>query len=220
MNYEKRIEWDALPHTDQVGHGREGLVLRLDEKRCIKIYSPERMRRAEKEFENYGTLRKAGFLVPQEHEFVEVHIGGKPVELPGKDEFTGIGLYTFNDIDSVPGIVKEFFPGMPYGRKKPTIKEIKGLITYLRELDAAGLTFEDGISLDFIASTKGTALVDCSTLMHRSQYRKGNFISFEYWSSAYQRRILSDFRHELHHNGFLTAGFDFRFMMANWLSKK
>ncbi|PIN74157.1 hypothetical protein COV20_00905 [Candidatus Woesearchaeota archaeon CG10_big_fil_rev_8_21_14_0_10_45_16] len=220
MTYDKRIDWDDLPHDDKVGHGREGLVLRLDKRRCVKVYSPERAFRAEDEFNNYGRLRDAGFLVPEAEEFVEVHIGGRRVELPGKCEFMGIGLYHFDDVESVPGIIKEFFPGVPYGRKKPNLKDIRGLIDYLNRLHAEGFTFDDGIAPDFISSDRGTALVDCSTLMDKVECEQRFNDGFEYASPSYQRRIWSDLTSELRYNGFMTLGFDVRLTVAKWMSER
>lgn len=220
MDYDKRINWDDLPHNEKIGHGREGLVLRLDERRCIKIYSPERAFRAENEFRNYGKLRDAGFLVPEAEEFVEIYVGGRRVELPGKCEIMGIGLYHFDDVESVPGIVKEFFPGVPYGRKKPTIKDLRGLIDYLDKLHTEGFTFDDGIAPDFISSDRGTALVDCSTLMDKAESEQRFHDGFEYASPAYQERIWSDFRSELRDNRFMTFGFDLRLAVAKWMSER
>lgn len=219
MKYDRVIDWDDLPHSDVVGHGREGLVLQLDERRCIKVYSPDRMYMAEREFENYKQLKNAGFLVPKVDEFIKVHIGGKKVKLPGKCEFRGIGLYQFEGVESVPGIVKEFFPGVPYGRKKPNTKEIRDLINYLGKLHVEGLTFDDGIASDFISSDRGTALIDCSTLMDRTQCEQKYHAGFNYASPAYQRRILSDFTGELRDKKFMTFGFGIRFRLANWLSE-
>ena len=97
----KNIPWNNLPHNYFLGHGVEGLVLQLSSDTCIKVYSPERAHRAEKEFANYRRLHEAGFLVPEAHEIVNVQLDGARVKLPGKCEFMGIGLYTYEGIESV-----------------------------------------------------------------------------------------------------------------------
>ncbi|GEM_PF-6420027 len=191
MKYDQTINWEDLPHERIVGHGVEGLVLRLGERECIKIYSPKSAHVSSEEFENYKLLRSRGFLVPEPKAYVKIHIGGKKVKLPAKCEARGIGLYTFSDLESVPGIVKEFFPGKPYGTKNPSIREMVGLLNFLGRLHSQGLTFKDGIIEDFISSDKGTALVDCSTLADRSSFGEKSE-DFESSSFSYTNRILSD----------------------------
>ena len=220
MVYEKTLDWDDLPHDDMVGHGREGLVLRLDKTRCIKIYSPERASIAETEFENYKILRDANLLVPEPEELVKVGIKGRKVKLPGRCELRGIGLYNVSNIESVPGIIKEFFPGAPYGSKRPSIKEISGLIEFLDKLHEAGLTFDDGIAPDFISSRRGTALVDCSTLMDRVQCEEKYCGGFQYASSSYKDKILVDLVYELRQNCRTMFGLDFKLTIVKWLSER
>lgn len=217
MTYDRTINWNDLPHNNFVGYGIEGLVLRLDERRCIKIYTPWRSHVAQKEFENYQKLREAGFLVPEPEELVEVYIGGQEVKLPGRGEILGLDLYKHKGLESVPGVIKEFFPGVPYGRKKPTINELSHLMKYLRGLESEGLTFLDGIILDFIASDKGTALIDCSTLIDKERCQEQCSAGFIGANIAYQKRIWDSFESELIHNKLHTMGFEVRLAIAGLL---
>ena len=210
------INWEKLPHDQMIGHGREGLVLKLTATDCIKIYSPERAFKAKVEFENYQRLKQAGFLVPQPQDLVEIYIGNRTVKLPGKCEFRGIGLYNFQ-VESVPAIIKEFLLGIPYGRKKPNISEIKSLLDYLYQLQKNGFTFSDGIAPDFIATKIGAGLVDCSSLMNRQESIINYRHTFEEASSSYTRRILTDFSEELEANQ-LHFGFDLKLWLAYLIS--
>ncbi|MBW2998025.1 hypothetical protein KY321_00670 [Candidatus Woesearchaeota archaeon] len=218
MSNDRTINWEELPHENFLGHGIEGLVLRLDDKKCIKIYSPDKENSAEREFFNYYRLRKKGFLVPKPFELVNIYIGGKSVKLPKRDEFMGIGLYTHCDVNCVPAVIKEYFPGTPYGKKKPTINELKGLVNYLNNLHRNNLTFSDGIALDFISSDKRTALVDCSTLMDKEECEDKYSCDFIYISQRYQERILSDLENELTYNRCKPMSFKLKLIMAELLS--
>jgi len=223
MDYRK-INWDDLPHNNKIGHGVEGLILKLNDTECIKIYSPYRTSFAEKEFKNYNILRKEEFLVPKPKELVEIYIGkGKEVKLPAKCEIMGILLCPFNDIESVPAIIKEFFPGVPYGKKKPTIKEIKGLLKYLIQLDSKGFTFSDWNITDFISSDKGTALVDCSTLLiNNEKFAEENprgIKEFQSMSEMYTEGIINNFVSELEYNCF-SSNIRLKYKIARWLAFK
>ncbi len=184
-----RIHWDDLPHQSVVGYGKDGLVLRLNETECIKVYSPERTRIAAEEYKNFNLLLGAGLMVPAPKDIVEVYTCGKTVRLPTRCEFSGIQLTSWNDIVSVPGLIKEFIPGTTYGDKTPSFGEIRNLLAFLLRLRKAGYLLEDNTIGNFIASPKGTALIDCPALGYKTNWND-HWKSFEAVSQENEDRTL------------------------------
>ena len=212
-----KIAWDSLPHDNQVGHGHEGLVLRLNDSECIKIYSPQRTANAETEFGNYQILRDAGLRVPEPIDLVEVVIGGKDVKLPTVCEFFGITLSTFRDVQSVPGIVKTYFPGVVYGTKNPTVRELRDLLDFFQQLRDANYAFHDPALWDFIATPDGAALVDCSDLFDLSNPTKEGAVP--YTSEKFEERVLWDFPQELRNHDCISWTFEWKMLLAKCLTR-
>lgn len=206
----EQIEWKDLPHNSQLGHGREGLILKLNDCEAIKVYSPQDVDAAEREYNNSARLKDAGFYVPEPKRLVNVNINRQTVRLPGKCEIMGIGLFKHRGIESVPGLIREYIHGEPYSTKKPKIKDIKGLLGFLDQLHEKGFTFSDGVISDYLSTEQGTALVDCSTLMDESDCRKNFRGGFNSISAFYKRYLINDWKSETqcHHSmGFLLKMF-------------
>jgi len=74
MRITREVKWDDLPHTARVGYGREGIVLRLSDTECIKVYSPTHQANAEQEHYNLGRMLDRDLAVPRPRELVKINI--------------------------------------------------------------------------------------------------------------------------------------------------
>ena len=210
----RTINWNDLPHNRQLGYGHEGLVLRLSETRSIKIYSPERVESCDRERINLELLARARMPVPQVSEKVTIRVGRQPIKLPSRCEFSGIGLYTFDNIESVPALIKDYIPGKPYGTTSATILQARRLFRYLHNAHEKGFAFPDCNITNFIDGPDGPVLVDASHLFTRDTAKP-----FDDYCHQADEQIVHDWRSELLSRNLLSEWFDFKVGVANYLAR-
>ncbi len=198
------VRWSQLPHEAQVGHGKEGLVLRLNENECIKIYSPQKVDQAGIEYVNASRLIEAGFLVSKPKEIVQVELDTPDVKLPGSFMRSGgIGLYQFPGVTTVPGVVREYIEGEAFGIFTPSWKNLRELGFYVDRLRDNDFTFTEGRCLDYVLSPKGVTLVDAGSLYIRGneQLLQGEHQDFDDIHLDYESRLFHSVMHELENQG-------------------
>ncbi|RLE46970.1 hypothetical protein DRJ22_00485 [Candidatus Woesearchaeota archaeon] len=210
MQFDSQILWDELKNKEIIGHGREGLILKLNETECIKVYTPHYAKHAQEEFENYKILLNNGLFVPQPKNLVEIIIKENEAMLPGHFRGYLTGEFYLQAVTNkkVPAIIKEFIPGNTYGTKKHKGYEIDNLIQFLDDLQKAGYTFELGeaVAKNFVSTKKGTALIDCSNMKTKETLNKWQKNFFEKHASAYKKEVIKDLYKKLQENNNLTRG--------------
>ena len=176
MPSQRTILWSDLPHHARIGWGREGLILLVEERECIKLYSPTRQEAAHKEFSMLERMLMAQIKVPRPREVVTVSIPeGTSVQLPDRDDFYGIGLYDFDDISSTVGLIKEYIPGKHYGSFYPTPLTLHQLLSYLVDTYNGGFVFIDHQPSNFIFSPHGVYGIDVSLVEARQDIGNQRF---------------------------------------------
>lgn len=155
----RQIFWSELPKED-IGFGREGRVFRLDDNRCIKVYS-EQYQKAREEFDNARLLLDNGLRAPEPLEVAEVLIDTDSANLPWTEGYTDLASV---DRSSTCALIRQYSPGRGYGSFRPTIDELRRLRRYIKNMFEKGFYFDDRASLDFFLDQEDVLRLDCTGL--------------------------------------------------------
>ncbi len=200
------VRWSELPHDQMLGYGKEGIVLRLSDTTCMKIYSPQKQEQAALEMSNSQRLYEAGFRVARGHELLQVEIDDENALLSRTKKSRKIELYKFPDVKTVLAVTRDYIPGKTFGTYSPSRKELKDLGRYVDRLHTNDFTFTEGRCLDYVSSSTGLFLVDSGSLVHRSEVldREDLHESFDELSMAYDSRLFHSLEFQLGYDGNMT----------------
>lgn len=181
--------WREFRNAPRIGYGKEGIVLRLSETECVKVYSPIRQAVAEREYFNLGLMLERDLAVPRPRTVVKINVEREVVMLP---RWVGneIRVVAWHNVESLSGIIREYVPGTVLDgvQQRTSTEQALRLLGYVDAAVDAGVYLEDAIPGNFVDTGSQVYCVDCSEIKTKQDFAAPDF--FQQHSLSLRARLL------------------------------
>lgn len=189
----RTLYYSELPRIMNPPHGYEGLILKMSETECIKVYSPQiSLETAQLEFDNHRKLLDKSIFTSEPREIVKIKLDRPDIMLPIGTS-TGPELFHYLGTDETFGLIRTYLGGKVYGRDKINCDEVSVFYDYLINLIKEDMIFFDSFPYDFVMTQVGVGCVDCTNLVDLKDKKDNLAAKFSFITSLINNYVEMDY---------------------------